>query len=488
MSRVVDKFQEVCASYKEKKAFIFEKKGKLIEKTFGDLRAEVESVAATLYKKGIHKGDKLLAFAAPSYDLCVFMLASMSIGASIMYVDAWAKQDRLKNAFDQYHPDSILVSKMTAQIRFFLREIYKIKNVVYVDKRQNDLPNTSRRDIDTNISEDTVALLTLTTGSTGNPKAAIRTHGHLYEQLMLVCNNMDVKSKDEYVLTTSYMYVFSNLLNGFTTVLPQLRLGKSSPSKLDRQLLIYSSIPISAIVTTPDFCLSVSNRFPKLRRLYLGGAILTISEATQIYNKFKAADIIYIYGATECNLISVTRLEDFITHLRNNAVSVLGEPANGVQVRTNENFEIMVSGKAMLDQYLVKGQLTNKEVDENQVVWHKTGDAGEIRDGKLFYYGRCDKKLSFNEGLYSSQLEQQICVHFSAIEKCAVCVDKQDSKKFWIFVVCSNIRCFDSHELYSYLQGQLPTAEIVIKRLNKMPCDVKHHTKINYKALQKIMK
>ena len=488
MSRVVDKFQEVCASYKEKTAFIFEKKGKLIEKTFGDLQAEVEPVATILCQKGVRKGDKLLAFAVPSYDLCVFMLASMSIGASIMYVDAWAKQDRLKNAFDQYHPDFILVSKTTARIRFFLKEIYKIKNVVYVDKRQNDLPKTSRRGIDTNISEDTVALLTLTTGSTGNPKAAIRTHGHLYEQLMLVCNNMDVKNKDEYVLTTSYMYVFSNLLNGFTTVLPQLKLGKSSTSKLNRRLAIYSSIPISAIVTTPDFCLTASNSFPKLSRLYLGGAILTISEATKIYDKFKGTDITYIYGATECNLISVTRLEDFIFQLKRTAESVLGAPASGVQVRTNEKFEIMVSAKAMLDQYLVKGQLTNKEIDENQVVWHKTGDAGEMRGGKLFYYGRCDKKLPFSEGLYSSQLEQRICVNFPAVEKCAVCVDKRDSNKVWIFIVCSDIRCFDSHKLYSYVREQIPIAELEVKRLNKMPCDVKHHTKINYKALQKFMK
>lgn len=487
MSQVVDKFQEICASYKEKTAFVFERKGKVVKRTFGELKTEVESVAAYLQEKGVCKGDKLLAFATPSYDLCVFMLAGISIGASIMYVDSWAKQDRLKNAFHQYRPQFILVSKTTAKIRFFLREIHKIKNVLYVDKRPDAVRNISWKNCEVDISEETIALLTLTTGSTGQPKAAIRTHGHLYEQLMLVCNNMEVENKNEYVLTTSYMYVFSNVLNGFTTVLPCLRLGKSSSKKLDRQLSIFTALPISVIVTTPDFCLSVSNRFPALRRLYIGGAILTIHEAELIYNKFKPSDVIYIYGATECNLITVTSLEDFIANLRECAESVLGEVANGVELRTNEKFEIMVSSKAMLDRYLSQNDLTNKETDENNVVWHKTGDAGELRNGKLFYYGRCDKKLPFDNGLYSSQLEQRICVCFPEIKKCAVCVDTRNPQRIWIFVVCPNIKNFNASEICSYVNKVVPEAQLVVKRIHKMPCDVKHHTKINYNALQKLM-
>lgn len=488
MSQVVVKFKEICAIYREKAAFVFAKGGKLEERSFGELEAEVESAAAYLRQMGVCKGDRLLAFATPSYDLCVFMLAGMYIGASIMYVDSWAKQDRLKNAFNQYRPHFILVSKTTAKIRFFLRELYKIKNILYVDKRADFVGNDTGEKDSVDISEDTVALLTLTTGSTGKPKAAIRTHRHLYEQLMLVCNNMEVENKDEYVLTTSYMYVFSNILNGFTTVLPELRLGKSSPRRLDRRLSVFAKLPISAIVTTPDFCLSVSNQFPKLRRLYIGGAILTIHEAEKIYNKFKTSNIIYIYGATECNLITVTSLKDFITNLRERSESVLGEVAKGVQLRTNEKFEIMVSSKAMLDKYLVQSDLTNKEADENNVIWHKTGDAGELKDGKLFYYGRCDKRLTFNTRLYSSQLEQRVCLRFPSVEKCAVCVDSNDSKKLWIFVVCKNSKDFDSSEIYSYVHSILPEAQIAVKRIGKMPCDVKHHTKINYNALQKLTK
>lgn len=485
MSLIVEQFREICAEYKDKPAFVFEKNGALVQKSFSELESDVCAAVGYLSDMGVRRGERILTFALPSYELCTFMLASMSLGASLMYVDSWANQKRLKNAFEQYRPECILVSRATAKIRLLLREMYSIKRVLYVDKKIS-APTGNVNAFAENIPEETVALLTLTTGSTGRPKAAIRTHGQLHEQLMLVCNNMEMKSREEYVLTTSFMYVFSNILSGFTTVLPCLRLGRSSPSKLDRKLALFCTLPISMIITTPDFCLSVSNRFTNLRRLYLGGAILTPSEAERIYAKFRPAEITYIYGATECNLIASTRLEDYIANLKDGR-SVLGRAVEGVQIRTGENCEIMVSARALLDKYL-DASASNKETDENNLLWHKTGDAGELCDGKLVYFGRCDKRLPCRETLYSSQLEQLICVLFPAIEKCAVCIDKRDEHKIWVFAVCRDGGKYDRDELCAYVQEQLPETETMIRKLSKMPCDVKHHTKINYNELQKKMK
>ena len=485
MSLIVERFIEICAEYKDKPAFVFAKKGELVEKSFCELERDVRAAVGYLSDMGVRRGERILTFALPSYELCTFMLASMSLGASLMYVDSWADQKRLRGAFEQYRPECILVSRATAKIRLLLREMHSIKRVLYVDKEINE-PTVSVNAFSEDIPEETVALLTLTTGSTGRPKAAIRTHGQLHEQLMLVCNNMEMKSREEYVLTTSFMYVFSNILSGFTTVLPCLRLGRSSPAKLYRKLALFCPLPISMIITTPDFCLSVSNRFPTLRRLYLGGAILTPIEAERIYEKFRPSEITYIYGATECNLIASTRLEDYVADLKRGR-SVLGRAVEGVQIRIGENCEIMVSAMAMLDKYL-DASAANKETDENNLLWHKTGDAGELCDGKLVYFGRCDKRLPGRDVIYSSQLEQRICVRFKDIEKCAVCVDKQGEHKIWVFAVCRDGGKFECGELCAYVREQLPEREIVIRKLSKMPCDVKHHTKINYNALQKKMK
>ena len=79
-------------------------------------------------------------------------------------------------------------------------------------------------------------------------------------------------------------------------------------------------------------------------------------------------------------------------------------------------------------------------------------------------------------------------MRFKDIEKCAVCVDKHEEHKIWVFAVCRDGGKFEHDELCAYVREQLPEREILIRKLSKMPCDVKHHTKINYNALQKKMK
>ena len=113
MSKIVNVFNKICNQEKNKISFIYYEKGKLQTKTFTDLKNDTDNIANYLLNLGVKRNDKILTFANSSYHLCVFMLASLKIGVSIMYVDILAKQDRLKNAFADYKPDYVLVSNKT---------------------------------------------------------------------------------------------------------------------------------------------------------------------------------------------------------------------------------------------------------------------------------------------------------------------------------------------------------------------------------------
>ena len=234
MSKIVNVFNKICNQEKNKISFVYYEKGKLQTKTFTDLKNDTDNIANYLLNLGVKRNDKILTFANSSYHLCVFMLASLKIGVSIMYVDILAKQDRLKNAFDDYKPDYVLVSNKTKIIKVFFKEINKIKKVINIDNVIYN-KNSKIKKIE-EINDNDIALLTMTTGSTGKPKIAIRTHQNLYEQLKLVNDNIDSKSSDEIVLTTSYIYVFANIMNGYTTVLPQINLALSNKSLLNKKL------------------------------------------------------------------------------------------------------------------------------------------------------------------------------------------------------------------------------------------------------------
>ncbi|MDD6395164.1 MAG: class I adenylate-forming enzyme family protein [Firmicutes bacterium] len=485
MSRIISEFDAVCRENSDRTAFVFIRNGHMVNKTYRELAEDMQSKIKYLLKCGVKYGDKILAFANESYELCVFMLASMRIGASIMYVDIWARQDRLRNAFAQYMPDYVVVSRKTAKFKMFFREIHKIKNVLYVENSDEafEIPADLRQ-----ADDDTNALLTMTTGSTGKPKIAIRTHRHLLEQLKLVSMNLDGSLAHEYVLTTSYMYVFANILSGFTTVLTQVRLAKDSTKTLENKLRRFENVPVSMIITSPDFCLKTRNIFPDLKKVYFGGAILTLNEAKTIVENYGDADIEYIYGATECNLISKVRLSSYIDRLANDVISVLGRVVDGVKIKIGEHNEIMVTSGALLESYLNVDCCGNKSVDDDNVIWHTTGDAGEYKDGMLYYFGRNDMYIPLGgngKRVYSSQVEQNLIVKFDFINKCAVICK---SNKLYLFVEIKKGKKYSPKSVINYLCEKYGIEQIEVKKMSKIPCDVKHHTKINYTKLKKKIK
>ncbi len=474
MSIITNELNSVCRENADKTAFIYPLGDTFVKKSFLELLEDIEGKIAYLLHSGVKSGERILAFAKESYDLCVFMAAAMSIGASIMYIDIWAKEERLKLGYDKYRPEYAVVSRKTARFKSFFSGINKISKTLFVEE---SLPKRCK--ITDRPDESTTALITMTTGSTGEPKAAIRTHRHLFEQLKLVKNNMN-SEKHETVLTTSFMYAFANILNGFTTVLAELDLSKDTPQRLQHKLDSLASLPISMMFTTPDLCLKTHNSFPTLGEVFIGGAILNLREAELIKSNYDNIKITYVYGATECNLISRTTLDEYITTLRKACRSCLGCAVDGVEIKTDADNRIFVTSAALLKSYLGRDEMTNKLCDSEGKLWHMTGDAGVISDGKLYYLGRNDMRISGKNTVYSNEIEQALAVHFDFIEKCAAV---PTDGRLHIFLQLKNGACFERDTILSFIQNELSLSGTVLHRIRKIPCDVKHHTKIDYKKL-----
>ncbi len=476
MSTITNELKKVCLENGDKTAFIYAKDDRLIQKSYSELWEDVRSKKSYIMQRA-GCGSRLLAFAKESYELCVFMIAAMSLGASVMYIDIWAKKERLCLGYEQYRPHGIVVSKKTARLKSFFSGINKIDSVFYVEKAA--VPT----DVEVSTDEDTVALITMTTGSTGEPKAAIRTHGQLWEQLKLIKNNMN-STEHETVLTTSFMYVFANILNGFTTVLGSFNLSKDSPRWLCKKLGVLKDVPLTMIFTTPDFCMKTRNIFPSLGKVFVGGAVLNLYEARTIQNNYKGVEINYIYGATECNLITRTTLEEYIEELRSSWRSCLGKAVEGVELRSDDAKRISVSSDALLKDYLCYDDMKNKLCDGDGRIWHMTGDAGYICGGKLYYSGRNDMRIGA-DGIYSNEAEQALCASFSVLEKCAV-LAKDDV--IYLFVQSGKGSKVDTDALRAFLRENFSFENVKIKKIKKISCDVKHHTKIDYKKLKILIK
>lgn len=479
MSRICELFDDVCGKYPMRTAVVYREGMRVKRKDFGGLHEDVSAMTAYLHDCGVRRGDRILAFAPSSYRLCVFMLASLRIGAPIMYVDIWARQESIADVFGQYRPSYVLVSDATRLMRPFFGEIGRIAKTVNIDRFEKYSGSTAES---AEISEDETALHTMTTGSTGKPKIALRSHRDLLCQLELINMNI-ISGGHETVLTTSYIYVFANILNGFTTVMPSLNLGRYSSRKINRILNLFRDEAVSMIITSPDYCLKADNIFHTLKVVYSGGAILNLHEARIIREKYSGCTVRIIYGSTECSIIAQADIDEFTDILEKTHRSILGRPVDGVDVRLADNGEILVSARALLKDYLVSDNST-KTIDSEGRLWHHTNDIAQYENGLLYFLGKSGRYINTSDGIaFSNCTEQAIISAFPDIPKCAVL---EHDGGVYVFLQ-RGVKPHTAEELNRVL-SDFGIQGARFRTVRKIPCDVKHHTKIDYNRLKRYIK
>lgn len=527
MSEIVRLFDRVCEEKGEESAFFYFRKGELRRKSFRELHREVESRERCLIERGLCPGQRILLFAPPSYELLLFMLAAMRLGISLLYADVQTGLRRGGAALKSAPADAVAVNRGTFFLRLLFPKLLQIPLLLRIDSSEERRGRKARKrgraaakdgilggrqrgeesksctasqwsEEKTGIldggqrreegesfallgpagpSEDTEALLTMTTGSTGSAKTVIRTHGELLRQLRLTMENQG-ESGGECVLVSSFMYCFSNLLMGNAVALPELHLGIPLWSYWERRLRHFSSLPIRSLMTTPDFCLHFKNAFPGLRELYIGGAILNIREAERILANYPGVRISYIYGATECNLIARTELSDYVRILRERGESCLGGAVSGVSIRI-EGGEILVKSDALLRGSLSKG---GREEREREGSWHRSGDLGELREGKLYYLGRRDVYLvKKGRRVPSGPLEQRLLLRFPTLSKAACFYGGGKNRLF--YEECGGKT--EREQIREFLREEGILENTELRRIGRIPRDRKHHSKTDYRALKK---
>lgn len=470
MSRIVQELYQVCHKNADRTAAYFLNGKNRESRTFAELDSDIRDMRAYLQQGGVSSGDRILAFASSGYSLCVFMFASLTMGASIMYVDIHTKQENIREIFRKTGPSHILVSDRTRFARILFPEFRKIHSVINIDRVPKGAESCGEPE---EIKEDAAGLITVTTGSTGTPKLFLRTHKDLYEQFLLTTRNNDRAREEDIALTTSYIYIFSNLLQGMTTAIPNVNLGARNTKKIIRKLKAFRDLPVTRIMTSPDFCLRTPNMYPALQILYFGGAILNLHEAQRIRKEYADCRIEYIYGSTEQSLISTTTLDEYIRDLTEKGVCCLGKPCSGVSVRISEEGNITVKSDALLtrsfDAYSLKDG------------YYDTHDAGEMQEEKILYRGKAGFAVPVHGAvLYANEMEQQVILRFPAIPKCAA-IYYQDHH--WLFVEKSPVSLSD---IRKYVTERWDL-DVTVHELDTIPKDVKHHTKINYLKLREVV-
>lgn len=420
--------------FPERVAIIDRRDGKRRAVTYGELAERVASTSAGLTDRGVVPGDRVLLFVPMSLDLYVALLAVLHRGAEAVFVDAWAGRARVNAAIAAANPRAWIGTPRAQLLRLQSEAVRRIPISIVAGGPWplRRVERSARATEAALVSADTTALVTFTTGSTGQPKAAARSHGLLWAQHLALSAHLRHTEQDV-DMPSLPIFVLNNLAVGITSVLPDA--DPRRPSAIDPRAVLANMRDegVSTLVASPAFCerlvqevLTRGEQLP-LRRLFTGGAPV-LPPLVRALARAMPHGAEVIYGSTEAEPIAGLDVQSMLA-LNGGRVTAstngmdgaavtaalglcVGTPVEHITLRivrphrgpieltesdwpawelnAGETGEVVVAGDHVLPGYLndPESDRTHK-INDGTRIWHRTGDAGYLDNtGRLWLMGR----------------------------------------------------------------------------------------------------
>lgn len=464
--------------------------------TYSEFITDINNTANYLTQKGIKPNDRVLLAIPISYTMYVYFAATISIGATLVVADGSTSIKKINSYLQKANCHAAIIAPKYFLLSLLIKNARKIhiKIKAKIEKGNNITQPVF------NCEAQHPALITFTTGSTGQPKAAIRTHKVLMEQFRLLNSVFNFNSSD-IVMSNLPIVTLLGFAGGGTAVLPQKTSYKSKKGWVNVSQQVQRN-SVNCLLGSPAFLLNLSSSIPKnysqnIKKVGIGGATVTTKQWQSLHSNLPNAAISVIYGSTEAEPISVCNTLPTI----GDKIGVLvGKPVAGVEVKiipisfdeykimplpfsSNQVGEIVVSGAQVVNDYLDgKDIFKLNKIIEGETIWHRTGDAGYFNTaGELFFCGRTKYMFVRNGEMFSPLAYELFFEGFEGnIEGTALLIDN----KIRVFVKAS--LAINKQEITQQLKAvELPYDELIFVR--SIPKDKRHHSKINYDALAGII-
>lgn len=490
--------------------------------SFAGLEAASTRGAALLREVGLAGGDTVLVFQPMSTELYIALLALFRLGITAMFLDPSAGLKHIERCCAIRPPQALIASPRAHLLRLFSPSLRRIPRKICFSRfvpgciawnrsglLQPHLPVTP-------CTADSPALITFTSGSTGLPKAAVRSHGFLLEQHRVLERAIHL-SPGAVDLTTLPIFVLANLASGVTSLIPDADLRRPGAIKAEPVLGQIERHRPASLVASPaflericDVCEASGGTVPGFRYVFTGGAPVFPDHLERFAAAFPGAEVVSVYGSTEAEPIAhIAGKEltvDDMAAMSSGAGLLAGHPVDGISVRVivphwgtplgpldkagfsamclpcGKGGEVVVSGGHVLKGYLNGAGDEETKFSVNGGIWHRTGDSGYFDEaGRLWLLGRSGAVIVDDRGTLYPFAVECAARRIPGVARGAL-ISRKGRRV--LFVQPRKGIHLDS----SVVRDELAWAQLdEVRELKEIPLDKRHNAKVDYGALERVV-
>jgi len=333
-----------------------------------------------------------------------------------------------------------------------------------------------------------------TSGTTGNPKGVVMTHGQTLRAYNDWCTWVDVRAGDRYLIANPFFHIFgykagilAAVMRG-ATILPVAVFDAGEVLELvEREHVTVLPGPPTlyhSLLEHPD---RSKRDLSSLRAMTTGAADIPVDLIRRIHEELPFERIRTGYGLTEAGTVTGTRPDDDYELI----ATTVGVALPGVEVRTvdqsgadtpvGEPGEVLVRGDIVTRGYLDDPEATAAAIDAEG--WLHTGDLGTLdASGYLRIVGRIkDMFIVGGFNAYPAEIENLLLRHPRIAQAAVIGVpDDRLGEVGKAFVVLSAGPSIDASEIIEWSRGEMANF--------KVPRSVEFLDELPLNATGKVMK
>ena len=400
--------------------------------SYRDLDQATDSLGAFLRLQGISLDDRVGIFMETCSEYVVASIGTLKAGAAFMPLALESPDDLLRSILTEARPN-VIVTRAQHVTRL---NLLTGAQILPIDSDQS-WRSCKVEASEPGITRDNLAFVPYTSGTTGNPKGVMQTHGAVISSYFGRYGFSSYEAGDRVACNIFFVWEFLRpLIRGGTVyIIPDEVIF------LPRMLTAFiSEHGISEILFTPSLLQAVLNsadreslrhELASLKVVWLNGEVVPASLLGQSKDVFPVSTRLFnTYSISEAHDVCTVDLRDLLLEGRDLcpvgfpmdgvAVGVSGERGSGLL--TKGTGELFIGGRG-----LARGYLKRPDLDEEKFVhlegkkYYATGDLAEIdNQGMVTVIGRTDlmvkiRGYSVQLGAIEEMLRKHCDVHDAAV-------------------------------------------------------------------------